>query len=120
MQQTIRIMLVDDHQTMVWGLEQLIRGEAPRMEVVGTAHNCEEALSTALRLAPDVILLDVDLGGRCSVDIVPDLLANGVSKVLLLTGSSDQETLDLAIKRGARGILHKKAAPADVLKAVVK
>ena len=120
MQQTIRIMLVDDHQTMLWGLEQLIRSEAPRMEVVGTARNCEDALSAAQRLAPDLILLDVDLGGSCSVDILPGLLANGVSKVLLLTGSSDQETLDLAIKRGARGILHKKAAAPDVLKAIEK
>ena len=120
MQQTIRIMLVDDHQTMLWGLEQLIRSEAPRMEVVGTARNCEDALSAAQRLAPDLILLDVDLGGSCSVDILPGLLANGVSKALLLTGSSDQETLDLAIKRGARGILHKKAAAPDVLKAIEK
>lgn len=120
MQETIRIILVDDHQTMLWGLEQLIRGEAPRMEVIGTARNGEEALSAAQRLAPDVILLDVDLAGSCSVDILPALLSNGVSKVLLLTGSSDQETLDLAIKRGARGILHKKAAPAEVLKAIEK
>ena len=120
MQQTIRIMLVDDHQTMLWGLEQLIRSEAPRMEVVGTARNCEDALSAAQRLVPDLILLDVDLGGSCSVDILPGLLANGVSRVLLLTGSSDQETLDLAIKRGARGILHKKAAAPEVLKAIEK
>nr|WP_217346618.1 response regulator transcription factor [Noviherbaspirillum sp. L7-7A]MBV0881086.1 response regulator transcription factor [Noviherbaspirillum sp. L7-7A] len=120
MQETIKIMLVDDHQTMLWGLEQLIRGEAPRMEVIGTARNSEDALSSAQRLAPDLILLDVDLGGSCSVDILPGLLANGVSKVLLLTGSSDQEILDLAIKRGARGILHKKAATADVLKAIEK
>lgn len=120
MQQTIRIMLVDDHQTMLWGLEQLIRGEAPRMEVVGMAASAEEALSAAQRLIPDVILLDVDLGGICSVDILPGLLGNGTSKILLLTGSNDQETLDLAVKRGVRGILHKKAAPPEVLKAIEK
>ena len=119
-QHAIRIMLVDDHQTMLWGLEQLIRSEAPRMEVAGTARTSEEAVSAAARLAPDVILLDVDLGGSCSVDIVPVLIANGVSRVLLLTGSGDQETLDLAIKRGARGILHKRASPAEVIKAIDK
>lgn len=113
-------MLVDDHQTMLWGLEQLVRSESPRMEVVATARTCEDAVSAAARLAPDVILLDVDLGGSCSVDIVPVLVDNGVSRVLLLTGSGDQETLDLAIKRGARGILHKRAAPSEVLKAIDK
>lgn len=120
MQRAIRIMLVDDHQTMLWGLEQLIRSEAPRMEVAGTARTCDEAVSAAARLAPDVILLDVDLGGSCSVDIVPALIANGVSRVLLLTGSSDQDALDQAIKRGARGILHKRASPAEVIKAIDK
>jgi DNA-binding NarL/FixJ family response regulator len=67
-----------------------------------------------------VILLDVDLNGSCSVDILPALITNGVSKALLLTGTSDQETLDLAVRRGARGILHKRAAPSDVLKAIEK
>ena len=119
-QQAIRIMLVDDHQTMLWGLEQLIRSEAPRMEVAGTARTCDEAVSAAARLAPDVILLDVDLGGSCSVDIVPALTANGVSRVLMLTGSTEQDTLDQAVKRGARGILHKRASPAEVIKAIDK
>jgi DNA-binding NarL/FixJ family response regulator len=113
-------MLVDDHQTMLWGMEQLIKGEAPRMELVGTARNGDDALALAASLAPDVILLDVDLNGSCSVDILPALIANGVSKVLLLTGTSDQDTLDLAVRRGARGILHKRAAPSEVLKAVEK
>jgi two-component system nitrate/nitrite response regulator NarL len=119
-QGTIRVMLVDDHQTMLWGIEQLIRGEAPRMEVIGAARNSDEALALAASLAPDVILLDVDLNGRCSVDILPALITNGVSKVLLLTGTSDQDTLDRAVRCGARGILHKRAAPAEVLKAIEK
>lgn len=119
-QRAIRIMLVDDHQTMLWGLEQLIRSEAPRMEVAGTARTCDEAVAAAAHLAPDVILLDVDLGGSCSVEIVPALIANGVSRVLLLTASGDRNMLDLAIQRGARGILHKRAAPAEVLKAIDK
>jgi DNA-binding NarL/FixJ family response regulator len=113
-------MLVDDHQTMLWGMEQLIKGEAPRMEAVGTARNSEDALALAGRLAPDVILLDLNLNGSSSVDILPALVANGVSKVLLLTGASDQDTLDLAVRSGARGILHKSAAPADVVKAIEK
>lgn len=119
-QRTIKVMLVDDHQTMLWGMEQLIKGEAPRMQVVGTARNSEDALALAGRLAPDVILLDLNLNGSSSVDILPALLANSASKVLLLTGSTDHETLDLAVRSGARGILHKSAAPAEVLKAIEK
>jgi DNA-binding NarL/FixJ family response regulator len=119
-QETIRVMLIDDHQTMLWGLGKLIEGETPRMTVVGSARTCEDALRQAAQLAPDVIVLDIDLGGQSSVDIIPALLMNRVSRVLILTGTKDQDMLDLAIRRGARGILHKDASPADVLKAIEK
>ncbi len=115
---TIRILLVDDHPTMLWGLKTLIDGEAPRMEVVGTARSCKEALAKIDQFAPDVILLDVDLAGENAVDMLPTLLANAVSRVLILTASHDQTTLDLAVHRGARGVLHKSAAAEQVLLAI--
>ena len=117
---TIRVMLIDDHQTMLWGLDKLIQGETPRMEVVATARNCDDALAQTSRLAPDVILLDVDLSGTSSLEIIPDLMSNGVSRVLLLTGTRDQDILDRAVGFGARGILHKGASPCEVLKAIEK
>jgi two-component system nitrate/nitrite response regulator NarL len=116
----IRVLLVDDHPTMLWGLEQLINAEGPRMELAGVARNCDDALAQASHLAADVILLDIDLGGSSSTGIIPGLLANGVSRVLILSGTSDQGVLDQAVRSGARGILHKSAAPADVLKAIEK
>ena len=120
LQNTIRVMLIDDHQTMLWGLEKLVQGEAPRMEVVGTARTGADALLLAARLAPDVILLDIDLAGTSSLALIPDLLANGISRVLILSGTQDADMLDTAVRRGARGILHKGAAPPDVLKAIEK
>ena len=119
-QKTIRVMLIDDHQTMLWGLEKLVQGEAPRMDVVGTARTCDDALAQVASLMPDVILLDIDLGGTSSLALIPDLVANGISRVLILSGTQDADMLDTAIRRGARGILHKSAAPPDVLKAIEK
>lgn len=117
---TIRVLLVEDHQTLLWGLQQLIDAERPRMEVVGTARTCPEALQRAAQLTPDVILLDLDLGGVCMVDFLPELLANGVSRALVLTASHHTETLDLGVRRGARGILHKEVSAGQVVKAVEK
>ena len=116
----IRVLLIDDHPTMLWGLEQLIAAEAPRMQLAGVARNCDDALAQASQLTADVVLLDIDLGGTSSVNIIPGLLANGVSRVLILSGTADQSVLDQAVRSGARGILHKSAAPADVLKAIEK
>ena len=61
--QPISVMLVDDHRSVLWGLERLIEGEKPRMQVVCTATSQADALATIAQTAPDVILLDLDLGG---------------------------------------------------------
>jgi DNA-binding NarL/FixJ family response regulator len=117
---TIRVLLVEDHQTMLWGLQKLIDAEKPRMQVAGTASTCPEALERAAQMAPDVILLDLDLGGVSMIDFVPELLANGLSRVLVLTAAHNTDTLDLAVRRGARGILHKEVSAGQVIKAIEK
>ena len=116
----INVMLVDDHQTMLWGLERLIDGTGPRMKVVGTATNCEDALAQADRLMPDIIVLDLDLSGRSAIDILPALLAHSGSRALILTGERQQKTLDLAVLGGARGVLRKDAPAGEVLEAIEK
>ncbi|QAU35963.1 response regulator transcription factor [Janthinobacterium sp. 17J80-10] len=113
-------MLVDDHQTMLWGLGKLIEGESPRMEVVGMASNCDEARKKAGTLIPDVILLDLDLDGESSLSHLPALLANGVSRALILTAERQQSILEQAIMHGARGVLRKIASAEQVLKAIEK
>ncbi|GAB3466454.1 response regulator transcription factor [Massilia terrae] len=117
---TIRVLLVEDHQTMLWGLQTLVDAERPRMEVAGTARSCPDALANAARLAPDVILLDLDLGGVSMIEFLPELLASGLSRALVLTASHDTDLLDQAVRRGARGILHKEVAASQVLKAIEK
>lgn len=117
---TIRVMLVDDHQTMLWGLTKLIENEKPRMEVVGTARTCEEALSQIAVICPDVILLDLDLGGTSALEILPGLVLNPATRVLIFTGERQQAILDIAVFQGARGILRKDASAEQVLKAIEK
>jgi two-component system, NarL family, nitrate/nitrite response regulator NarL len=116
----IRVMLVEDHQTMSWGLERLIEGERPRMEVVGIARTGEDAVAMATRLVPDVILLDLDLGGTCSIDYLPRMLANHKSRALVLTGERRSAVLDAALRGGARGIVGKDAPAETLLKAIEK
>lgn len=116
----ISVLLVDDHKTMLWGLERLIDSARNGMRVVGCATNRQEALDLAARHSPDVILLDLDLAGECSLDFLPALLVSGISRALVFTGSRDQAVLDRAIVSGARGVL-RKDAPADiVLRAIEK
>ena len=116
----IRVLLIDDHKTMLWGLTQLINSAAPRMAVVATASGHDEALEAARREQPDVILLDLDLGAADGSDLLPSLLQECKARVLICTGVRDTEARDRAMLRGARGVVHKEEPAEVILNAVEK
>jgi DNA-binding NarL/FixJ family response regulator len=116
--QAINVMLVDDHQCILWGLEKMIEGENSRMHVVGKASNRSDAIATASELLPDVILLDIDLDGECSLDFLPDLRSNNDVRVLVFTGARNSVTREYAMLRGASGILNKDQPAEVVIKAI--
>lgn len=116
----IRILLVDDHKTMLWGLERLIQAEAPALCLVGSAADAHEATALCAQLLPDIVLLDLDLKGSSSLAFLPTLLTNGVSRVVILSANRDQTTLTDAVKLGARGVVSKEAPTEDVLLAIRK
>jgi DNA-binding NarL/FixJ family response regulator len=115
----IRVLLVDDHRTVLWGLERLIASERPRMETVGKVVNASEAVACARQLRPDVVLLDLDLGAESGIDAIRDLAATD-AKVLVLTGIRDPELRDKAMLSGAKGVIGKEQQPEDILKAISK
>jgi DNA-binding NarL/FixJ family response regulator len=110
----IRVLVVDDHQTVLWGLRQLIDSRQPEMTVAGAASDPLDALRLARELQPDLILLDMDLGASDANQLIPELQACCDARILILTGVRDEARTDDAILRGARGIL-KKELPADVV-----
>ena len=119
-QNPIRVMLVDDHKTMLWGLEKLLSGAQPPMEVVATASDIGSAMALVNTLTPDVVVLDIDLGGVCSVDFLPALTANGVTRALMFSGTHDQEVLGRAVRSGARGVVGKEASAEQLIDTVAR
>lgn len=116
--QPIKIMLIDDHRSVLWGLEKLIDSEKPRMEVVGTATTSAEAMQLLGTISPDVILIDLDLNGESGVNIIPKLISNSKAKVLVLTGTRDLSLHDGAMLAGARGVVEKGDTAETILKAI--
>jgi two-component system, NarL family, nitrate/nitrite response regulator NarL len=117
---TITVFLVDDHKTVLWGLERLIESASPSMRVVGMAGNCEELLAKLPTTMPDVILLDLDLGGTSSLGCLEKLAKHASAKVLIFTGSNDPAVHQQAVVRGARGVVHKQVAADVLLRAIEK
>ena len=112
-QATIRVMIVEDHGVVLWGLQKLIDGEAPAMRVVGNARDRRDALARAQALRPDVVLLDLTLGDESGLDFLPQLVEAAGGRVLVLTGIQDRDVHLKAIRRGASGVVCKDE-PAEV------
>lgn len=119
-QNPIRILLIDDHQSFLWGMIKLIESDSPNMKVMGTASDIAEALAILEREQPDVILLDIDLSGVNSLDSMPLLRTATSATVLILTGVRDTETHERAVLAGARGVVQKEAPAEMILKAIKK
>ena len=116
--QPIKIMLIDDHRSVLWGLEKLIESEKPKMEVVGTATNSTEAFELLRKISPDVILIDLDLNGESGVNVIPTLLKVSTAKILVLTGTRELALHDAAMIAGARGVVEKGDTAETILKAI--
>lgn len=117
-EQPIRVLLVDDHALMRTGLRMLIDSRST-CRVVAEVGSAEEALDAAAREQPDVILLDLDLGGESGLDCLPRLTeACPAAKVLVVTGLRNQEAHRRAIALGALGIVLKDQTSEVILKAI--
>ncbi len=116
----IRVLLVEDHVIVRQGLRLLI-GSTAGMQIVGEAGNRREALELANREHPNVILLDLDLGGINALEFLPELLSvSGGAKVLVLTGVRDPEQHRRAVLLGAMGLVIKEQAGDVLVRAIEK
>jgi DNA-binding NarL/FixJ family response regulator len=116
----IRVFLIDDHRTILWGLEKLIEGDSRGMRVVGSATSYTEAVGLLDAAAPDVIVLDLDLGTESGLDAIPRLAASQKAKVLVLTGLRNEAVHHNAVIAGARGVVSKEARAETILSAIAK
>jgi NarL family two-component system response regulator LiaR len=118
MSDPISVFLADDHAVVRKGLEALI-GTEEGMEVIGTAADGEEAVSKVAGLAPDVILLDLQMPRKSGIEAITDIKAHDPSaRILVLTSFSDDDKVFASIKAGALGYILKDASPHDLLAAI--
>ena len=116
----IRVMLVDRHRIVLWGLQQLIESKKSGMEVVATATDCAEAIALAGKTLPDVVVLDAELLRSDSAEDIPTLVNGRFARVLIFSGVNDSKLHEAAILRGACGVVHKEESPEILLKAIAK
>ncbi len=110
----IRVVVVDDHAVVRAGLEQLLAG-VDDIEVVGQGEHGDQAVALARELAPDLVLMDLQMPGVDGVAATRAIVADELAQVLVLTSYSDGERIVAALDAGAMGYLLKDAEPDDIL-----
>jgi len=109
-----RILLVDDHPLTRSALGGLLTQHG--FEVAGEASDGEEAIESASRLQPDLILLDLSMPGLDGLSALPRLReAAPECEVVVLTASGTEENLLSAIRAGASGYLLKSEPPERIV-----
>jgi len=112
------VAVVDDHPLFRRGITSLLE-TLEGIRVVGDAGSLESALALVEATRPDVVLMDLDLGGDSGIDATRAITrARPEVAVLVLTMLGDDHSLFAAMRAGARGYLLKVASPQEVERAV--
>ncbi|MGE5711906.1 MAG: response regulator transcription factor, partial [Nitrospira sp.] len=114
----ITLLLVDDHEVLRIGLRTLFT-EAGHFQVVGEAGTIAAAVAGALRLKPNVVLMDVRLPDGSGIDACRTIrAAHPDTRVLFLTSFADDDAVLATILAGADGFLLKEVSSEQLIHAV--
>jgi DNA-binding NarL/FixJ family response regulator len=114
----IRLLIVDDHDILRYGVRALLRKHAD-VEVVGEADSVADALRTTDELLPDVVLMDARLPDGSGIDACREILSSHPRiRVLFFSAYSDKQTVFMTMVAGAHGHVSKDLDVTHLLGAI--
>ncbi len=117
-QGTVRILLCDDHTLFREGIKSILSAD-PSIKVVGEAADGRQAVESALRLRPNVVLMDVSMPAMVGYEAVRRIAKEDKNiKILVLTMYEEEEIIGLCLNAGASGYILKDAPAAQLIEAI--
>ena len=114
----IKVLVADDHLIVRTGLSALLGTESD-IKVVGQARNGEEAVCEAVRLQPDVVIMDLMMPKKDGVAATAEIVAKApCAKVVLLTTFGTSDGIAHALHAGAKGAILKNADNMQLVSAI--
>ena len=114
----IKVLIADDHTIVRAGLTALL-GTEKDIEVVGEAKNGAQAVSEAIKLHPDIVIMDLMMPKMDGVEATKELIRKAPSaKTILLTTFGTSDGIAHALRAGARGAVLKNADNSELAKAI--
>ncbi|GJM32096.1 MAG: DNA-binding response regulator [Saprospiraceae bacterium] len=117
-EQKIRILLYEDNRDLREGMTFMLKA-TPTLEFVGAFPDAGNLEMQIPGLAPDVILMDIDMPGRSGIEATAIVKAiRPQAQVLILTVFEEEEKIFSAIRNGAAGYLLKRTPPSEIIDAI--
>jgi DNA-binding NarL/FixJ family response regulator len=118
MAESIRLLIADDHPMFLEGVVHSLENEQD-IEIIGQVSSGEEAFEIIIEKLPDVVMLDITMPGEGGISTTKRIATNyPVIKIIILTGSEDDDDLIGALKAGASGYIVKGIAAKELVNAV--
>jgi DNA-binding NarL/FixJ family response regulator len=118
--QKIRVLIADDHRMFAEALEAILATDR-RLEVAGHAGDGAEAVSLALKVRPDVTLMDIAMPVMDGLQATKQIRKQWPTAcVLMLTGSNSRTDVDQAREAGAAGYVTKERIAAELIDAILE
>ena len=115
-----KVLIVDDHAILRMGLASLL-GAKEDIEVVGDAANGRTCIQKALKLTPDVVIMDLMMPGMDGIETTTQLLAKlPAANVLILTTFATSDGIASALAAGAKGAVMKNCDFRELVSAIKK
>lgn len=112
----LRLVLVDDHEMVLRGLEAMLGHFAGEVQIVGAATSAADALGVVATQEPDIVLCDVRIGKESGLDLCRQITTQHPAvKVVLLTVYDDEHYLFQALRVGASGYVLKRIDGAELV-----
>ena len=116
----IKVLIADDHAVVRMGLASLL-GTSKNIEVVGEAFDGEDTVRKALKLKPDVVVMDLVMPRKDGIAATTEIKEKlPEAKVLILTTFSSSENIAKALKSGATGAVLKSSSNDELIGAILK
>jgi AmiR/NasT family two-component response regulator len=111
-----RVLIAEDEALIRLDLAEMLAEEG--FEVVGEAGDGEQAVSLAVELRPDLVILDVKMPKKDGIEAAADIVGEQIAPVVILTAFSQRELIERARDAGAMAYLVKPFSKADLLPAI--
>jgi two-component system response regulator DesR len=111
----IRIVIAEDQKMLLGALAALIDLEGD-MQIIGRAHNGDEAIKLVHELKPDICMMDIEMPGKNGLDAAEEI--KGTCKVIILTTFARSGYFERAVKAGVHGYLLKDSPSEELASSI--